>query len=73
MQGNYLFQVLINLDKPHPTAVSPLTRRAKSLISWETVVILSPSEWGGSNLGPPFYFAGINVYKAMISVSDISL
>lgn len=45
LMGNYLFQTLINLDKRHPTSPT------KPLIYWDAVMILLPSELGGSNLG----------------------
>jgi uncharacterized membrane protein YfcA len=43
--GNYLFQVLVNLDKRHPSA--PL----KPLIYYDAALILLPAELGGSNVG----------------------
>eukprot|EP00601_Ochromonadales_sp_CCMP2298_P011937 CAMPEP_0173246680 /NCGR_PEP_ID=MMETSP1142-20121109/17463_1 /TAXON_ID=483371 /ORGANISM="non described non described, Strain CCMP2298" /LENGTH=135 /DNA_ID=CAMNT_0014178953 /DNA_START=232 /DNA_END=636 /DNA_ORIENTATION=+ len=45
LMGNYLLQVLINLDKRHPT--SPTT----PLIYWDAVLVLLPAELGGANLG----------------------
>ena len=45
LMGNYLLQTLINLDKRHPTSPT------KPLIYWDAVMILLPSELGGSNIG----------------------
>lgn len=43
--GNYISQFSLNIDKRHPTKLS------KPLIYWDAVLILLPSELGGSNLG----------------------
>eukprot|EP01038_Epipyxis_sp_PR26KG_P007085 gene7085-9669_t len=45
LMGNYGFQVLINIDKSHPSML------AKPLIYWDAVMILLPAEIGGSNIG----------------------
>lgn len=45
LMGNYLLQVLVNLDKRHPT--SPTT----PLIYWDAVLVMLPAELGGANLG----------------------
>lgn len=43
--GNYISQVALNVDKRHPS------KSNKPLIYWDAVLILLPSELGGSNLG----------------------
>jgi uncharacterized membrane protein YfcA len=45
LMGNYMLQVLINLERRHPTSPQ------KPLIYWDAILILLPSELGGSNLG----------------------
>jgi uncharacterized membrane protein YfcA len=45
LMGNYLLQVLINLDKRHPSDPSA------PLIYWDAVLIMLPAELGGANLG----------------------
>lgn len=45
LMGNYLLQVLVNLDKRHPS--SPTT----PLIYWDAVLVMLPAELGGANLG----------------------
>lgn len=45
LMGNYLLQVAINIDKEHPLVAH------RSIIYWEAVLVLLPSELGGSNLG----------------------
>jgi uncharacterized membrane protein YfcA len=45
LMGNYLLQVLINIERRHPTSPT------KPLIYWDAVLLLLPSELGGSNLG----------------------
>ena len=51
IMGNYTLQVLVNLDRPHPLALESSIRYIKPLIFWEAVLIMSPAEVGGSNLG----------------------
>jgi uncharacterized membrane protein YfcA len=43
--GNYISQFALNIDKRHPS------KQSKPLIYWDAVLILLPSELGGSNLG----------------------
>jgi uncharacterized membrane protein YfcA len=45
LMGNYLLQVLINLDKRHPSDPSA------PLIYWDAVLVMLPAELGGANLG----------------------
>ena len=47
LMGNYLLQVLVNIEKRHP---SPLAV-TRPLIYWDAVLILLPSELGGANIG----------------------
>jgi uncharacterized membrane protein YfcA len=48
LMGNYLLQVLVNLDKRHPSDPSV------PLIYWDAVLIMLPSELGGANVGVIF-------------------
>lgn len=43
--GNYISQFALNVDKRHPS------KQNKPLIYWDAVLVLLPSELGGSNLG----------------------
>jgi len=47
LMGNYLLQLLVNIEKRHP---SPLAV-TRPLIYWDIVLILLPSELGGAAIG----------------------